>query len=81
MTENEIKEWAKNPTSISKDGFFGRKIADELYANGWKMSKALDYCSKANYETNLEKDGKSINIVQASFLGSFTQVQVRNTVG
>jgi hypothetical protein len=80
MTEHEIKEWAKNPVSISKDGFFGRKIADELHANGWKTAMGLDYCSKANYEVNLEKNGKTINIVQASFLGSFTQVQVRNSV-
>jgi hypothetical protein len=82
VNKSEIVEWAKSPTNLSRDGYWGRQIADELRSNGWRMVNGnRDYCSKASFEVNLQKEGREVNIVEASFLGSFTQVHVRNQLG
>lgn len=71
-----IEKWAEGPTNAQMDGPFGRRMMGELVKSGWVHAESSDYCSKAHFECNLKKGFKKANIVEASFLGVFTQVQV-----
>lgn len=62
------------------DGFHGEKIATALREKGYTYSKGHSQCSVANFEENLQKDGKRVGIIQSNFLGSFTDVRVSSTI-
>jgi hypothetical protein len=55
-------------------GGFHSALEAELRRQGWTYHETGSYCTKASGETHLQKDGLAVEIISASFLGSFTQI-------
>jgi len=69
---------AKSYVSIIEDApaIDAKRLHDALLNLGFKNDKAHSTCSVALYEANLVKGNKRVNIVAASFAGSYIDVTV-----
>jgi len=61
-------------------GNIGHELADILKNRGWKPAKSYSYCTKASSEWDLTNGKTKVNIVVASFMGTFTQVDAYSVV-
>jgi hypothetical protein len=73
-TVTEIKQ--KSSATLQLEGYHGAKITAALRSEGYAHYQSHSACSKANFEETLHKDGKRVNIIQAYFLGEFTDIRV-----
>jgi len=54
---------------------FHGKLVTELYKRGWKEYNSLSRCKVAyGGENHMEKEGRKIEIITSSFMGTFTLV-------
>lgn len=70
---------SKGGGTESIDGCHGRALEQALRDAGAKDHKSHSTCTKASFEACLKlPDGRRVDIIQSSFLGDFTQAEVRS---
>lgn len=62
--------------SFDFDGHLGKAIDKKLREEGFKSYQSGSYCTKASFESNIKKEGKRVEIIEANFMGKFTQIKV-----
>jgi hypothetical protein len=62
---------------VDQGNAYAIELDSRLRAMGWKDAKRYDECSKASFESYLEKDGSKIRIITACFFGVFTQIEAK----
>ncbi len=80
QTVTSILEMTKSD-SFDFDGHLGRAIDKKLREEGFRSYQSGSCCKKASFESNIEKEGKRVEIIDGNFMGKFTliQVHVNNT--
>lgn len=63
--------------SYTEDGRCGDGLARLLRNSGWRYYSTGSACKVASFETNLERHGVHVSIVESDLFGAFTQIQVR----
>ncbi len=76
--KGEVLRKCLDHRELNLNGGFHRELVKELQDYGFQYHETLSRCKVAyGGETHLKKDSIEVDIITSSFLGDFTQVDVR----